>query len=89
MNADEYARMIEQLNNQGKMHFLEGTTEDQIAQFEKENDVTLPSKYKDWLLFCDGGEFYLPAGVQMYGVSHKPGLFEPPVRNLRATIPDG
>ena len=72
MNSDDYARLSEQLNDLGKMHFLEGATEEQIAQFEKENDITLPSKYKEWLLFCDGGEFYLPAGVQMYGVAHKP-----------------
>lgn len=72
MKAEEYERLIEQLNGLGKMHFLEGATEEQIAQFEKENDITLPSKYKEWLLFCDGGEFYLPAGVQMYGVAHKP-----------------
>ena len=23
-------------------------------------------------MFSDGGEFFLPAGVQMYGVAHKP-----------------
>ena len=34
--------------------------------------MKLPSKYKEWILFSDGGEFFLPAGVQMYGVAYKP-----------------
>ena len=54
------------------MSYIEGATEDQITQFEKDNDTVLPSKYREWLLYCDGGEFFLPAGVQMYGVAHKP-----------------
>lgn len=32
----------------------------------------LPSKFKEWLLFSDGGECFLPAGIQLYGVAHKP-----------------
>ena len=39
---------------------------------EKENEVKLPEKYKEWLCFSDGGECFLPAGVQFYGVAHKP-----------------
>ena len=54
------------------MNFLEAATEEQIAMYEKEKEIQLPSKYKEWLLFSDGGELFLPAGVQMYGVSHKP-----------------
>lgn len=72
MTSDEFKKMAEKYNEQGKMNFLEGATEEQIAQFEKDNAITLPDKYKEWLLFCDGGEFFLPAGVQMYGVAHKP-----------------
>lgn len=72
MTSDELKKMAEKYNEQGKMNFLEGATEEQIAQFEKDNAITLPDKYKEWLLFCDGGEFFLPAGVQMYGVAHKP-----------------
>lgn len=29
-------------------------------------------KYREWLRFSDGGEFFLPAGTQMYGVAHLP-----------------
>ena len=25
-----------------------------------------------WLRYSDGGDLYLPAGVQLYGVAHKP-----------------
>lgn len=72
MTSDDFRKLVDQFNEQGKMNFLEGATEDQISQFEKNNDIVLPSKYKEWLVFCDGGEFFLPAGVQMYGVAHKP-----------------
>lgn len=72
MTSDDFKKLIDKLNEQGNMNFLEGATKNQIAQFEKDNGIILPSKYKEWLHFCDGGEFFLPAGVQMYGVSHKP-----------------
>lgn len=72
MTSDEFKKLIDQFNEQGKMNFLEGATEEQITQFEKDNDIILPTKYREWLLFCDGGEFFLPAGVQLYGVAHKP-----------------
>ncbi|WP_369347150.1 SMI1/KNR4 family protein [Amylolactobacillus amylophilus] len=43
-----------------------------MTTFEKENNVVLPSKYKEWLQLSDGGEFFLPAGIQLYGIEHKP-----------------
>ena len=54
------------------MKFLAGSTENQIEEFEKKHSLKLPLKYREWLLFSDGGEFFLPAGVQMYGVNQKP-----------------
>ena len=72
MASDDLRKIIDLLNQQGKMVFLEGATEEQISQFEKENEVKLPEKYKEWLCFSDGGECFLPAGVQFYGVAHKP-----------------
>lgn len=72
MESEEIKAIVELLNRQGKMVFFEGTTDDQIEEFEKENDVKLPSKYKEWLIFSDGGECFLPAGVQFYGICHKP-----------------
>ena len=54
------------------MNFLPETSEEKVTSFEKENSVKLPEKYKEWLLFSDGGELFLPAGIQLYGVEHKP-----------------
>ena len=72
MISDELNQIIEQINNQGSMRLIDAATSEQITQFEVENDIHLPSKYKEWLLLSDGGELYLPAGVQLYGVAHKP-----------------
>ena len=72
MISDELKVIVDKFNEQGKMNFLEATTEEKITEFEKEHNVKLPEKYKEWLLFSDGGEFFLPAGIQLYGVEHKP-----------------
>lgn len=64
--------IIGKLEKQGKTSFLPKATEEQIIEFEKLNDIKLPERYKEWLLFSDGGEFFLPAGIQLYGVAHKP-----------------
>ena len=72
MISDELKVIVDKFNEQGKMNFLEATTEEKITEFEKEYTVKLPEKYKEWLLFSDGGEFFLPAGIQLYGVEHKP-----------------
>lgn len=72
MISDELKQIIVQIEEQGKMRFIEAATEEQISQFEKENQIQFPSKYKEWLLFSDGGEIFLPAGVQLYGVGQKP-----------------
>ena len=72
MISDELKQIIVQIGEQGKMRFIEAATEEQISQFEKENQIQFPSKYKELLLFSDGGEIFLPAGVQLYGVGQKP-----------------
>ena len=72
MMSDELKQIIDQIKEQGKMRFLEAATDKLISQFEKENKIQLPSKYKEWLLYSDGGEIFWPAGVQLYGVAHKP-----------------
>lgn len=72
MISEELKGIVDKFKEQGKMDFLEETTEEKILSFEKKKGVTLPSKYKDWLLFSDGGELFLPAGIQLYGVEHKP-----------------
>ena len=72
MISKELTAIIEQIKKQGKMRFPNGAAEDQIADFENKHNIKFPSKYREWLLFCDGGELFQPAGVQMYGVAHKP-----------------
>lgn len=72
MSQNEIKAMVEELKSKGKMHFLEAATKEQLESYEAKNAILLPHKYKEWLQFSDGGEFFLPAGVQMYGVAHKP-----------------
>ena len=72
MVSDALKTILDTLSTQGKMRFSAQATEEQIQSFENEYNVTLPSQYKEWLLAHDGGEFFLPAGVQLYGVAHKP-----------------
>ena len=56
----------------GKCKLNEPATKEQIESFEKTNNVKIPNKYKEWLLYSDGGHICLPAGIQFYGVSQKP-----------------
>ena len=72
MISEELKLIVDKLNEQGKMIFLEETSEEKISEFEKKHSVKLPTKFKKWLLFSDGGEFFLPAGIQLYGIEHKP-----------------
>ena len=72
MISDELKVIVDQFNKQGKMAFLDGATEDQITLFEKKHEIKLPERFKEWLQYSDGGDCFLPAGVQFYGVAHKP-----------------
>ncbi len=70
--SDELNTIIAKLQKQGKMNFVPKATETLISAFEERNGITLPTKYKEWLLFSDGGDLFLPAGVQLYGVDSNP-----------------
>ena len=72
MLSVELKKILDTISKKGKMSFLEGATEEQILAFENTNGIVLPVQYKEWLEYSDGGEFFLPAGVQFYGVAHKP-----------------
>lgn len=72
MVSQELKSIIDKLNEQGKMAFYEGATKEQIIRFEKDHKIILPEKYKEWLQYSDNSELFLPAGVQFYGVAHKP-----------------
>lgn len=72
MISDELKAIVDKLKEHDNMILPDGATEDQITAYEKEYGTTLPTKYKEWLLTIDGGELYLPGGIQLYGVAHKP-----------------
>ena len=72
MSTDEIRKLASDFADRGKMAFGEAATSEQISEFEKEHNISLPTHFKEWLRFSDGGEFFLPGGVQFYGVSHKP-----------------
>ena len=72
MISNEMKNIVELIQSQGTMRFLEGASQEQILLFEKNSNFVLPVQYKEWLLLSDGGEFFLPAGIQLYGVAHKP-----------------
>ena len=60
------------LKKQANMSFLPGVPVAEIEAFEIKNGFELPKQFKEWLMISDGGELYLPAGIQLYGVTHKP-----------------
>lgn len=70
MISNELKLILDRFNKQGEMNFIPKTSKEKIAEFEKEKNIKLPTKYKEWLLFSDGGE--LPADIQLYGIEHKP-----------------
>lgn len=74
MISYELKQLVNKFNEQGEMNFCKETTENKILEFEKEHNIKLPAKYKEWLLFSDGGEFFLPAGIQLYGIENKPTI---------------
>ena len=76
MEKDKMSEIIEKLKKCKEMNFSKPATKEQIEAFEKKNKIELPKQFKEWLLFSDGGDLYLPAGVQFYGVAHKP-LIDP------------
>lgn len=75
MISEELKTIIDTLKEQchqsdSDMILFPPATEAQISVFEKNNNLIFPSKFREWLLASDGGECFLPAGVQFYGVAH-------------------
>ena len=64
--------VIENIEKLGSMIYAPPATIEQIDDFEKKHDIKLPWGYRQWLAFSDGGELFVPAGVQLYGIAHKP-----------------
>lgn len=72
MLPEKIKRLLEKYKAQGQAQYFDGAIEEQIVSFEKANHVSLPAEYKEWLMYSDGGYLFLPAGIQLYGVAHKP-----------------
>ncbi|MCD8159710.1 MAG: SMI1/KNR4 family protein [Clostridiales bacterium] len=72
MISEKLKLIVGKMNEHGTTAYLEGASEDQVAQFETDHKITFPVKYREWLLYSDGGDCFLPAGVQFYGVARKP-----------------
>ena len=72
MVSNETKLLFVKIQLQGEMRFCDGAEEEDILSFESEHNIKLPAKYREWLQLSDGGELFLPAGVQLYGVKHKP-----------------
>ena len=72
VDKNQVQEISELLQSQGKMSFPDGASEENIESFEKSNNIKFPAQYREWLLFADGGNLFLPAGLQLYGVKHKP-----------------
>jgi len=72
MDTEKIITLVDELRSLGEMRFPDKATEEQISIFETSNGVKLPQGFKAWLAVCDGGEFFLPGGIQLYGVAHKP-----------------
>lgn len=68
----EIYNIVNALESTGKLVAVKAATAEEIAAFEDKRGLRLPVLYREWLLLTDGGECYPPAGVQFYGVAHKP-----------------
>lgn len=72
MENKDIQEIVAKLSPRGKMAFLPAASKEQVVEFENKNSISFPLKYKEWLQYSDGGELFLPAGIQFYGVAHKP-----------------
>lgn len=70
--SSELEAVVDLLKSQGKISFVKPATNTQIEVFEAKHQFQLPSQLKQWLLISDGGDFFLPAGFQLRGVSNLP-----------------
>ena len=62
------------VKNNYNHNLLDAATYSDISMFEQVNNIRLPRDYTKFLYLADGADLYLPAGVQLFGVSHKPTI---------------
>lgn len=63
--------IINSISKLPNMKFNVGASIEEIKKFENDTKIILPKDYKDWLVFSDGGELFIP-GINLYGVSNRP-----------------
>ena len=81
MDPEKAKALAARFENQGKMRFKDGASPEQIKAFEKEYSVVLPSRLKEWLVFSDGGEFFLPFSHFIKGCDKPNRLILQQIRN--------
>jgi hypothetical protein len=55
------------------MELLPPVTADELQDYEQRNSISLPSKYKEWLVYSDGGRLF-NASIQLYGIKSFPKI---------------
>lgn len=68
------SRIVAHLASLDGTELYPAATDAQIADFERDQDVTLPATFKQWLRISDGGRLCFPAGIELFGVARPPLL---------------
>ncbi len=74
MTSQEWEAKFAELGKYGRIKTMPWASLEDISRFEEMHGIRLPQQYREWLQYTDGGILFPPAGVQLYGVAHKPLL---------------
>ena len=55
------------IDSHAPLKFFPGVKKSEIARYEQEEGITIPTEYREWLMFSDGGEIFVP-GTRLYGI---------------------
>ncbi len=72
MDFDAWESKLEGLKKYGRIKTEPWVTAEDIRRFEERTGIRIPALYREWLQISDGGYLFPPAGLQLYGVSHRP-----------------
>lgn len=69
----EFLKSYQNIIKDNNSHNLfDAITLDDILTFEQDKNIRLPRDYAHFLRLADGGDLYLPAGIQLFGILHEP-----------------